>query len=324
MYYPYLRGRQNELLCLKELLDEDKLSVKITPILEPVKFSSTFLTTLKRFIENDREILLIKNPQVGRFDEGYAEALRKANEEEQEDTRIKLRRTLEEYENILLDGHIRKAYLMNDESVKKVLQMPEQEKKQIYVLNQNRGDDNYYIQYGDKLSVRASFIPKDEDFKDEVPGDAVILEDCYQKARRNVDYMEQPDVSFSKNHLIFEKRGYKGFSDYSVIGKEYEESGFAPFAVAIHVVYFNERQELRVHHFVSDSNWDYSDPARKFGEAMEKLVNWERIDLVKYTRGLSGLLQYYEAGRFPGLGLIKKLSLMHHIELMGRFLEGRE
>ena len=94
--------------------------------------------------------------------------------------------------------------------------------------------------------------------------------------------------------------------------------------MAIHVVYFNERQELRVHHFVSDSNWDYSDPARKFGEAMEKLVNWERIDLVKYTRGLSGLLQYYEAGRFPGLGLIKKLSLMHHIELMGRFLEGRE
>ena len=33
MYYPYLRGRQNELLCLKELLDENKLSVKVTPIL---------------------------------------------------------------------------------------------------------------------------------------------------------------------------------------------------------------------------------------------------------------------------------------------------
>ena len=323
MYYSYLRGRQNELLCLKELLDENKLSMKVTPILEPVKFSTTFLTTLKRFIENDREILLIQNPQVGKFDEGYAEVLRKV-EEEPEDTRSKLRKTLEEYGNILLDEHIRKAYLMNDVSVKKVLQMPEQEKKQIYVLNQNRGDDNYYIQYGNRLSVRASFIPKDEDFRDEVSGDTIILEECYQKARRNVDYMEQPDVSFSKNHLIFEKRGYTGFSDYSVIGKEYEESGFAPFAVAIHVVYFNERQELRVHHFVSDSNWDYSDPARKFGEAMEKLVNWERIDLVKYTRGLSGLLRYYETGRFPGLGLIKKLSLMHHIELMGRFLEGRE
>ena len=130
MYYPYLRGRQNELLCLKELLDEDKLSVKVTPILEPVKFSTTFLTTLKRFIENDREILLIQNPQVGKFDEGYAEAIRKVKEEP-EDTRSKLRKTLEEYGNILLDEHIRKAYLMNDVSVKKVLQMPEQEKRQI-------------------------------------------------------------------------------------------------------------------------------------------------------------------------------------------------
>ena len=25
---------------------------------------------------------------------------------------------------------------------------------------------------------------------------------------------------------------------------------------------------------------------------------------------------------YPGLGTVKKLSLMHHIELMGRFLDG--
>ena len=28
MYFPYLRGRQNELLCLRELLDAGKLSSK--------------------------------------------------------------------------------------------------------------------------------------------------------------------------------------------------------------------------------------------------------------------------------------------------------
>lgn len=42
MYYPYFRGRQNELLCLRELLDANRLSDHITPVLEPVKFSSTF------------------------------------------------------------------------------------------------------------------------------------------------------------------------------------------------------------------------------------------------------------------------------------------
>ena len=45
MYYPYLRGRQNELLCLRELLEAKKLSKCVTPVLEPVKFSSTFVST---------------------------------------------------------------------------------------------------------------------------------------------------------------------------------------------------------------------------------------------------------------------------------------
>lgn len=34
MYYPYLRGRQNELLCLRELLENDVIGKKIVPIIE--------------------------------------------------------------------------------------------------------------------------------------------------------------------------------------------------------------------------------------------------------------------------------------------------
>lgn len=33
MYFPYLRGRQNELLCLRELLDRNKLSDTIVPVI---------------------------------------------------------------------------------------------------------------------------------------------------------------------------------------------------------------------------------------------------------------------------------------------------
>ena len=51
MYFPYLRGRQNELLCLRELLDTGKLSLKVIPIIEPVKFSSTFFSTITKFVE---------------------------------------------------------------------------------------------------------------------------------------------------------------------------------------------------------------------------------------------------------------------------------
>ena len=54
MYFPYLRGRQNELLCLRELLDRNKLSNTIVPVIEPVRCNSTFFTTIKKFIEADK------------------------------------------------------------------------------------------------------------------------------------------------------------------------------------------------------------------------------------------------------------------------------
>lgn len=51
MYFPYLRGRQNELLCLRELLDAGKLSSQVIPIIEPVKFSSTFFRHLQSLLK---------------------------------------------------------------------------------------------------------------------------------------------------------------------------------------------------------------------------------------------------------------------------------
>ena len=37
MYFPYLRGRQFELVALRELLELDLISEKIVPVIEPVK-----------------------------------------------------------------------------------------------------------------------------------------------------------------------------------------------------------------------------------------------------------------------------------------------
>lgn len=65
-----------------------------------------------------------------------------------------------------------------------------------------------------------------------------------------------------------------GFADYSVVGEEYNETGFALYAVAIHIVYFDKDDSLRIKHFVFDPNDDISDPARKFQEALSKLVEW--------------------------------------------------
>lgn len=67
MYFPYLRGRQFELLALRELAEGLRISKNITPIIEPVKLSPTIVKTLECFIANNREIAIIHNPQVGNF-----------------------------------------------------------------------------------------------------------------------------------------------------------------------------------------------------------------------------------------------------------------
>ena len=148
-----------------------------------------------------------------------------------------------------------------------------------------------------------------------------MCEDHFPKQMRNIDYLDIENEFFSSDHLYYADDGYKGFSDYSVVGEEYSETGFAPYAVAIHIVYFDEKSVLRIAHFVSDSNDDISDPARKFAEAVEKLVEWNetmRLDTV----GIREFEAAYDNKIYPGLGVVKKYSIMHHLELMSKYLDG--
>ena len=67
MYFPYLRGRQNELIAIRELVDANLLSEKVIPIIEPVKVSSTLVKTLATFNNKHRKIVYIVNPVVGSY-----------------------------------------------------------------------------------------------------------------------------------------------------------------------------------------------------------------------------------------------------------------
>ena len=104
-------------------------------------------------------------------------------------------------------------------------------------------------------------------------------------------------------------------------GESYDESGFAPRAVAIHIVYIDKDKNFRIHHFVSDSNHGIEDVAGKYYEAIMKLKQWYRSgNENQKTVALSTFLKHAETGYFPGLPTIKKLSIMHHLELVDRVL----
>lgn len=309
MYFPYLRGRQFELIAIRELLEVNRISEKIIPIIEPVKPTSTLLKTIQTFVAKERKIAVILNPVVGDF-------VKKLYEMRKEESKV-----AEELATILFNNdYVIKSFVMND-SIAKTLKDKEK-KHQFLIINLNRDFLDNFLTIYDKSLPQFTLIPDDRAFRRTISDNKIIFEDNFNKKPRNIDYIEKQDEFFSDNHLYFKDEHYMGFSDYSIVGEEYNESGFAPVAVAIHIIYLDKKNVLRIHHFVSDSNEGIDDPGGKFGEALEKLVFWCDEFNVQNTLGLEGFYDCYKSGKYPGLGTVKKYSIMHHIELISNFLGG--
>ncbi|MFT8427873.1 MAG: sce7725 family protein [Leuconostoc mesenteroides] len=306
MYYPLLRGKQNELLALRELLKNGKLSKKIIPIIEPIKASATFRLLLRSFFQGKRNIAVIQNTAVTNY-VGFNTA---------------------EIDSIKAANNFIPSFIIRSDSDLVLLNEPNPRK--IAVLNIKSE-----ITKIDSLRMQGIYVVVDTDnkrmerkVKDANISNLIELNDSFIKLPRNQDYLNDPDEFFSQEHKFYKQDGFSGFSDYSIIGSDYVDTGFAAKAVAIHIVYFDANGDLRVHHFVSNSNDDITNPAGKFAEALKKLIEWKngpQFDgLQNQSEALEEFQKMYDTGRYSGLGVIKKLSLKHHLEIMGRFLETHE
>ena len=310
IYFPYLRGRQNELLALRELVQKNLLSPNILPVVEPVKFSPTLAKTLETFIGNKHSIALIRNPAVGDF----------VKDLDQADNDNKIKKSINDS---LSNECIIKAGIMKKNTAQMVKGWSKQFQPCV-IINTDREWLEEYCKVFSVQSPSYTLIPDKSAFRRRVSGNKILFEDRFIKRERNSNYADHPDELFSEDHLDFEEDEFNGFGDYSIIGSDYMESGFAPYAVAIHIVYFDKNDSLRIHHFVSKSNEDPQNPAKKFYEAVEQLALWVKKNPIYETEGLKALLGHHEKQTYPGLGSIKKLSLMHHLELMTRYLDGKD
>ena len=309
MYFPIFRGRQFELLALRECIERDILSHQIIPIIEPVKVSSTYTKTIDCFINANRSVAIIRNPQVGSWVKDLG---KESNLKLREQAIAQLKN-----ENVVSTFYVTpKLSVCIDVAKKNGIPID----SLVLLCNNPEYVDFYENVIGDQ-KPKYNVIPDKGDFRRRIRPNRVMCDDHFPKQTRNIDYSDIETEFFSSDHLYYEDDGYKGFSDYSVVGEEYSETGFAPYAVAIHIVYFDEKNVLRIAHFVSDSNDDISDPARKFAEAVEKLVKWNKIMKLD-TVGIRAFEDAYQNQTYPGLGVVKKYSIMHHLELMSRYLDG--
>lgn len=309
MYFPIFRGRQFELLALRECAERDILSRQIIPIIEPVKVSSTYTKTIDCFINANRSVAIIRNPQVG----SWVKDLGK-------ESSLKLR---EQVATQLGNENVISSFYVNSR-LSACIDIAKKKKipiESLLLICNNPEYVDYYENIIGEGRPKYNIIPDKSDFRRRIRPNRVMCDDHFPKQTRNIDYSSIETEFFSSDHLYYKDDGYKGFSDYSVVGEEYSETGFAPYAVAIHIVYFDEKNVLRIAHFVSDSNDDISDPARKFAEAVEKLVKWNKIMKLD-TVGIRAFEDAYQNQTYPGLGVVKKYSIMHHLELMSRYLDG--
>ena len=310
MYFPYVRGRQYELLALKELVMTERLSEHITPILEPVKLSSTLSKTMEEFVKRNRNLCVVCNPAVGSFNSDMKDDEKDTNKQK--------------FLEFLSATQVIKSHIIKKNSAASLSSWEKNrglKKTDWYVINTNREYLSEYLDLFEDNAPKMSFIPDESAFRRKIRRNRSLLEDRFNKCDRNSDYANMTDEFFSDDHLFYKEDGFEGFSDYSIIGEDYLESGFAPYDVAIHIVYFDKERNLRVYHFVSDSNNDIQNPAGKFYEAVSKLDRWVKENDITPTESLQVFIDHYNNQTYPGLGSVKKLSLMHHLELIGQYLD---
>ena len=307
MYQPYIRGKQFELIGMRELTEPvlTPNKAKVSPIIEPVKDSSTFKTTLRELARHNINFTVIVNPQVGTFKDTDA-------------VFAAIKSSVGLYSNYQVG-----VIFHNRMDPQNIFERLRNYKEVIHSLSiiHNAVFDNIseILQpYQETFGIRFNVINLSStsrryhrNFKKET---LIELADYFNAQTKNADYLEVGESNFSEEHLYYKDDGFEGFSDFLSIGEEYLETGFLPYAVAIHLSY-SDQNKIKIKHFVSNSNDDTSDIAGKFSEALEKLIDW--CNQTGYDSiAIPIFREYHKSGHFPGLGTLKKLSLMNHIDLV--------
>ena len=312
MYFPYLRGKQNELLVIRENLGLISTN-NIVPIIEPVKKNLSGLKrTLQTLKEHESHFVLIKNPEL-KSDATLLE------------TDI-IEDLLSDHNNYsigyIIDGDSKLEDIrlfFNTYQNKKIslIHYDFQKGKQLKKLVDEFGCVSSHIfveNYSGKL-YRKKF--KNSKSK------RVLLRDGFKK-QRNVDYPD--DEHYSDLHATFDdEEGMDGFGDYLIVGDQYSETGGPAYAVTIHLTYIDEEDDdMRIKHFISDRTDTPVDPAGKFIEALGKLIVTinDPLSMIFKSDACEEYRRLYDRQHFPGLGYVKKLSMKHHIELMADYLNG--
>jgi len=310
MYHPYFRGKQFELITIREMA---KLLAEknFVSVIEPVRESLGGLQkTLSAVCDAGGRAIVIVNPYHGDHQQDGASITG------------------------LLQGGFKGVdsisagiLLRNDMTVEEVMDCYGRhvDHRPVLIhagftepkaLAAALGDDmpgltNIFIEDHAKLLYRKHF---DQSTR-------ILVRDGFERLR-NADYPAMEE--FSDLHVTYDDLGMAGFGDFLIVGDVYSEGGGPAYAVAIHLTFIDPDKDnvMYIYHFVSDTKDTPTDPAGKFAQALTKMIN--KLDSgtshIVETSAIKEFRDFHAKGHFPGLGYVKKLSMKHHIETLANYL----
>lgn len=308
MYHPYFRGKQFELITVRETAPM-LATAKFVPIIEPVKESLGGLQrTLKAVCDAEGSAIVIVNPHHGVHSEN----------------------------GLNISTMLKDEFLPKKEIAAGILLTEGMTVKDAIDCCNQHADHNMALVHagfsdakglaealgGKVKKVRHIFFEECGLLyrKHFAGAHRVLLRDGFER-RRNRDH--PPVEPFSDLHVTFAEQGMDGFGDFLIVGDEYSESGGPAYAVAVHLTFIDPTKDdaMFIYHFVSDSQDDPTDPAGKFAEALNAMMN--KLEQPNHHIFESTAVQEFRdlhaRGHFPGLGYIKKLSMRHHIETLNDY-----
>lgn len=303
-YFPFLRGRQSEMMALRELAGKIADDGFVIPIIEPVKDNSTTLKSIEQFIEEEMVFLLICNPRHGDFVEDNDLLVDSDLGDVLQDYSgwiptlcVDTSTTVEGYDEFLAE------YCFWD------LALIYYGKPIKDVLNEIKRTEIEYHIFFDKHRMLTSYkesIPKEN---------RVDIQDPFNKTK-NEKY-PQGRQSFTDMNTREGNPENINFGDFSIVGDHFFETGGAPHTIALHHIHLARNSySLEISHFLSDRKKFRTDAPGKTLEAIDHLVD-ELPGL--YPNDTSVCREYREMQkerirRNPAY--MKRLAIKHHLEVM--------
>jgi len=311
MYHPYFRGKQFELITIRETAPL-LAGAGFVPIIEPVRESLSGLErTLATVVDAGGKAVIVVNPHCGdHIDDGQ-----------------------------LISNLVNDKFKGQDNIIAGLFLSEQATADEVLAHLEVHADNEIALihagftnarQLSEKLGAKANamcHIFFEENCgklyrKHFMSDKRVLLRDGFQR-RVNREY---PQIEFfSDLHITFKEENMNGFGDFLIVGNSYSEMGGPAYAVAIHLTFIDDDKDdgMYVHHFLSERQDTPTDPAGKFAEALKVMISELKKPetMILETEAVKEFRALAEAKHFPGLGYVKKLSMKHHIETLADYFD---